>query len=114
MTDNELQRFARLIYQGIYQDFALRHLSGNLMNTLQITAGPNEVKVIIPAVRYDWGAWNKQKAIIYTPEEGSYAESVDIGGGFSRTHQNYADRAIFAAINQLMNERNQQWSIQVY
>lgn len=114
MTDNELQRFAQMIYQGIYQDFAIRHLSGNLMGTMRIEAGPNEVRISVPAVRYDWKSWNKEKSIVYRPELGSYAEAVDVYGGFSKTHQNYADRAIFAAIRTAMGERGEEWSIQIY
>lgn len=90
------------IRNAIYQDFAIRHVSGNLMNTLEVIFDEDVVKVRVPAVRYDQKEWNKNKAIIPQPQEGSYANEVDISGGYSRTHQSYADRAIGIAISEVM------------
>ena len=98
-----LQRqLAIAVQSNVYQDFALRHLSGNLMTTMRIEYGEDDAKVVIPAVRYDLKEWKRTKAIIYTPEKGSYANAVDIYGGFSKTHQNYADRAVFGALRSVL------------
>lgn len=98
-----LQRqLAQAIRQNIYQDFAERHVTGNLMNTIEVIYGEDEVRVRVPAVRYDQKEWSKSKAIILLPHEGSYANQVDVTGGWSRTHQNYADMAITSALNSVL------------
>ena len=109
-----LQRqLAIAIDRNIYEDFALRHLSGNLMNTLQITYGEDDASVRVPAVRYDLKEYKSRGVIILHPEWGSYADKVDKTGGFSGTHQNYADRAIFKAVRETLSLSDLSYDIEV-
>lgn len=108
------KEIAQAIRNNIYEDFALRHLSGNLMNTIEIIHNEEDARVRVPAIRYDLKEWNRSETIIYTPQEGSYANAVDIHGGFSRTHQNYADRAIIKAVREVCAFGDLAYDIEVY
>ena len=106
------RQLAQAVRSNVYQDFALRHLSGNLMGTMEVVYGDEDAKVRIPAVRYDLKRWNKDKVIVYEPWRGSYAASVDVYGGFSKTHQQYAERAVIAAIRQVMGMSDMRYDIE--
>lgn len=99
------------ISRYIKKDFAKVFLSGNLKNTVWVehvnevpsNVSPQHLKIHvthIPAVRYDIGRYKKEGVIAYTPEKGSYAQEVDVYGGFSQKHKNYAENAIEKAIKE--------------
>lgn len=114
MTTALQKQVAQSIRNDIYQDFSLRHLSGNLMDTIRIVHNEDDAQVVVPAIRYDLKEWNKREVIIFTPQEGSYANAVDIYGGFSRTHQNYVDRAIMGTIRSVCSMNDMNYDIEVY
>lgn len=105
-------QMAQAVYAGIYQDFLLRHLSGNLMGTMEIVYTEEDAKVRVPAVRYDLKKWNKDKIVVSQPWRGSYASAVNDTGGFSRTHQEYAERACIAAVRQVMGLNGLEYTIE--
>lgn len=98
----DLHLLADLIYRQVMADFEEIHLSGNLKNTMQVTRDFGKsgewFKVTIPAVRYDIDIYRERKVVVYTPEEGSYAEDVNRKGGFSGYHRGYVEKSIYRAI----------------
>lgn len=114
MITQTQKSIAQAIKNYIYEDFALRHVSGNLMNTLEIIHNEDNAQVRVPAVHYDHKEWKKNQTIIYTPQEGSYANQVDITGGWSRTHQSYIDRAIMASVREVCALSDLSYDIEVY
>ena len=63
-------------------------LSQNLINTINVYQTDNGWAIDIPAECYDISLYNK-KGIIVKTGKGSYAQSVDKSGGFSKTHKNF-------------------------
>lgn len=114
MTTAIQRQLAEAIKTSIYDEFTQKHLSGNLMSTMAIAENEDDVQLRIPAVRYDLKEWNKNKAVVYHQEWGSYANAVDISGGFSRTHQSYVDRAITKSIYQVVGMLGLDFETEVY
>lgn len=107
-----LRQAASAALQLVYQDFAMRHLSGNLMRTLELSYTDEWARLRIPAVSYDLGKWGREKVVVYEPWRGSYAEKVNVGGGFSHTHQQYAERAAIGAVRVTMGANEMRYSIE--
>lgn len=109
LNKGELNEIADEIASGIVKrvqmDFEAVHLTGNLAATTTASrVSPNEVKVSIPAVRYNLSAFKKLGVIEYQPEKGSYASTVNRTGGYSKTHTNYVTYSvIYGCVNALMN-----------
>ena len=102
VSANDVHLLADLIDEGIQADFMQIHLSRNLMETIKIAVTPTGFEVIIPAEMYDIDKWLKQKVIVYKGT-GSYADDVDISGGWSGAHKGYIDNAINSAIYRWLN-----------
>lgn len=100
----DLLDLARKIEANLKKEFELVHLSGNLMNTIQIIPSENGFYVDIPADMYDLQTWFDKGVIVYTGD-GSYAEEVNKVGGFSKTHTGYVEYAIKTAINEFLKEK---------
>ena len=98
-----LQKLAEKIKEKIRNDFKEVHLSQNLMNTISISSTPTGFLVDIPAEIYDLAKYYKEGVIIYTGA-GSYAEDVDINGGFSGKHKDYIERAILESVSEWVAE----------
>lgn len=100
-TSEESKRaLANFIAQRIVDDFEFVHFSGNLANTIRIENDKGKIRVIVPAVKYDLGAFKSRGVIIYQEEQGSYAEKVNKKGGFSKKHKGYVERAIGEGIEE--------------
>lgn len=110
VSANDVQLLADLIDDGIQADFMLIHLSANLMETIEIEVTPIGFNVIIPAEMYDIDLWMKKGAIVYKGT-GSYADEVDISGGWSGSHIGYVDRAIDSAIIRWLNILGTKYSL---
>ena len=98
-----LQKLAEKIKEKIRNDFKEVHLSQNLMNTISISSTPTGFLIDIPAEIYDLAKYYKEGVIVYTGA-GSYAEDVDINGGFSGKHKDYIERAILESVNEWLAE----------
>lgn len=111
MNTNNLELVKELalwIQANIQQEFADVHLSKNLMNTITIEKTDKGYRLTIPAQKYDIDKYRKEKVIIYTGK-GSYADEVDIVGGFSRKHKGYVDESIDLAIALWQHQVKNKW-----
>ena len=104
------------IKKSIKDDFKEIHLSGNLAKTTwseevvrlhassfwdrDFSKGKKVAMVHIPAVRYDLSKYAKERVIEYQPERGSYAQAVNVTGGFNlmHYHRGYVEDAIIDSI----------------
>lgn len=92
-----LEQLAHIIIKNIKEEFAIKHLSKNLMNTLKVeSGGENIVKVHIPAEIYDIAEYKSKKIIKYTGK-GSYASDLDKK---SKNHTGYIDKVINKSIQE--------------
>lgn len=119
ITEVFYRKFITETKRNIKRDFRKIHLSGNLMDTITVEwfssqrdhiifglVDPGEflekpVKVAIvhiPAVRYDLKRYREDMVVIHHPEWGSYAQEVNITGGFSGKHVGYVENAIYQAL----------------
>lgn len=80
-----------------------KFITRNLINTITIEKTETGFKLNIPARMYSFKEWNKNKAIV-PYGNGSYAQRVNVTGGFSGVHKNYVERAIDKAINRWLRE----------
>ena len=99
----DLLDLAKKIEENLKKEFELVHLSGNLMDTIEIIPSENGFYVDIPAEIYDIQNWYNNGLIVYTGD-GSYAEEVDVQGGFSGKHKEYIERAILESIREWLVE----------
>ena len=106
MEDYKKEQLANLIVECIKQDFEVKFLSQNLINTINVYQKEDETFVIeIPAVMYDLKVFKKKGVVIHN-NYGSYASRIDSTGGFSGQHKDYINRSISKAIDLWMKENN--------
>lgn len=100
------QALAEKIIFYIKQEFAQIYFSHSLADTVKIDVDDDgKVTVEIPAPVYDIDLYKKKKQLVYKGT-GSYAEEVNVKGGFSGKHVGYAERAVSRAISDWMKENN--------
>lgn len=97
-------KLAKIIIQNLKAEFDKVHLSGNLANTITIKQyqninGDSGFDIEIPAQIYDVVLYRKKGVVVYTGK-GSYANAVDVTGGYSGLHTNYVDNCIRKSISQ--------------
>ncbi len=110
LTQDDLNELATIFLKNIQEEFALKHLSGNLVGSLQLVAEKDSVKIIIPAQTYDMYAYVKQ-GIIIPNSSGSYASELDINGSkiFGHqisNHKGYIDKIINQSIEEWVSIKN--------
>lgn len=106
----------RNITKNLKENFKKVYLTHNLARTINteipkstnalyiyesVGIGLPPMKILtihIPAVRYDLDKWYEDHTIVHTPEKGSYAQEVNIKGGFSGLHKGYVEQAIISSI----------------
>ena len=96
ITEQDLQELARLIVLNIKEEFAIKHLSKNLINTIRIENMGETVNIHIPARVYDMLEYKRNKVIKYTGND-SYASSLDEQ---SKNHTGYVNKALDKALQQ--------------
>lgn len=100
------EQLARLIVEQIKEEFKIKHLSLNLVNTIKVYSGvEGSWFVEIPAEMYDFKIFRKSGAVVPIGK-GSYASKIDNTGGFSGTHKDYIDRCINKAIQIWLKQNN--------
>lgn len=115
MGEKELQLLADIIVRRLKEEFSLKKLSGNLVNTITVESYGNEVKINIPAQTYNMLKYQEKGVVIHTGN-GSYASKLDeIGSEFyvypqgtrkgshlvkPHNHIGYVDRVINGAIQE--------------
>lgn len=105
MTDGELLVLVNFIKNRIRENFETIHLSENLINTIEVRRTTLGFEIDIPAEMYDIPRFESEGVIVYTGE-GSYAQEVDIVGGFSKKHKNYVEKAIQEGIDDFVKSKN--------
>lgn len=105
MNDRLLEDLALMIQEHIINGFKEKHLTMNLMNTIKVRKTEKGYEVDIPAELYDLKKWNEDKVVVYTGK-GSYAQRVDITGGFSKKHKAYIEYAIEESIQSWVKKNN--------
>lgn len=109
----ELQKLADIIVLKLKEEFQIKHLSKNLINTIKITNEGNQIQIEIPAQTYNMLLYQTKGVIVHT-SHGSYASKLDLEGSSfmiyrtdsrkksfrisPRNHIGYIDKAINSAI----------------
>ena len=96
ITEQDLQELARLIVLNIKEEFAIKHLSKNLVNTIKIENMGDTVNIHILARVYDMLEYKRTKVIKYVGNK-SYASKLDEQ---SKNHTGYVNRALDKALTQ--------------
>jgi len=111
---------ARIIVEEIKNEFAIKHLSKNLMDTIKVIGEGNDVRIEIPARTYNMLKFQEEGVIVYT-SHGSYASKLDergsqfnaYRGGQGRTgqvrvspgnHKGYIDSVISKSLQRFAAE----------
>lgn len=106
----DLEILANILVNKIEEEFAIKHMSGNLTNTIEVLASQDKIEVVIPAQVYDMLLYQKKGVIVHTGNE-SYASELDKEGSsiviYSHgketnialhNHKGYIDKVINDAI----------------
>lgn len=110
VSANEARTLLVFIKEEIEKNFKYTHLSENLINTMEIKLTETGFELIIPASMYDLDKFINSGVVVYTGE-GSYAEAVNISGGFSGKHKGYVEAAIDAAITRWTNAMSDKYKM---
>lgn len=113
--EKELQELAETIVKKLKEEFKLKHLSGNLINTIKIENYGGEIKINIPAQTYNMLLYQTKGVVVHT-SHGSYASKLDEEGSkFYKypngtrkgskmvkpgNHKGYVDRIINSALQE--------------
>ena len=76
MGEKELKMLSEIIIRKIKEEFAIKHLSGNLVNTIVVEELGNEIKINIPAQTYNMLLYQSKGVVVHTAH-GSYASKLD-------------------------------------
>lgn len=114
---NELQLLSSLIIKNLKEEFAIKHLSKNLINTIKIENSDNEIKIYIPAQTYNMLEYKRNKVVVYT-SHGSYASRIDEDGTSFMIYRGDTKKRSFryhttnhiGYINRVIDKSIQEWS----
>ena len=116
LTAEFCKNFVKYTQKSVKDNFKNVYVTHNLRDTMyseevlplsyytfelnDLTKGLEVAKVCIPAVRYDIKRWEEDMVIVHIPEKGSYANEVNVTGGWSpkKVHTGYVENAIAEAI----------------
>ena len=113
----DAELLVKLIVKNIKEEFAIKHLSGNLARTIKVyRTGDNEFAIHIPAQTYNMLEFQKHGVVIYNGQ-GSYASKIDNQGSqfliypqegrkgsfriYPGNHQGYINKVINRSIMEL-------------
>ena len=110
LTQEDLDELTLILIKNIQEEFDGKHLSGNLVNTLEVVAEKDSIKVIIPAQVYDVLLYLNQ-GVVVPKGTGSYASSLDeygssIGNRKIGNHKGYIDKIINKSIEEWTGKKN--------
>lgn len=83
VADEDVLLFANLLVEYIKEDFEDKHLSKNLINTIQIEKTNDGMAVIIPAEKYNMPLFLRE-GVVVSSGTGSYASSLNETGSIIR------------------------------
>jgi hypothetical protein len=115
MGEKELSLLASIIVKNLREEFSVKHLSKNLINTIVVEEMAGEINIRIPAQTYNMLLYQEKGVVVHT-SHGSYASKLDEEGssfmvypngerkGSHRispgNHKGYIDKVISAAIRE--------------
>lgn len=79
VSKEDLRKLAMLFENNIKEEFATKHLSGNLMNSIEVIEGEDYFQIVIPAKIYNFYQFQKTGVVI-PRGMGSYASKLDTQG----------------------------------
>ena len=113
ISKKDLELLAKIIIANLQEEFALKKLSGNLINTIKVENYRNSIKIHIPAETYNMLLYQQKGVIVHT-SHGSYASKLDEEGSSffiynegqrkgsfrisPRNHKGYVDQIINKSI----------------
>jgi len=113
--EKELQKLAEIIVKNLKEEFSIKHLSKNLINTIVVESASDEVKIHIPAQTYNMLLYQSKGVVVHT-SHGSYASKLDEEGSSfmdypngerkgskrisPRNHKGYIDKVINRSIHE--------------
>jgi len=77
--EKELQKLAEIIIKNLKEEFSVKHLSKNLVNTITVEMASDEIKIHIPAQTYNMLLYQSKGVVVHT-SHGSYASKLDEEG----------------------------------
>ena len=117
MGEAELEMLASIIVRKIKEEFSLKHLSGNLTNTITVEMLGDEIKINIPAQTYNMLKYLEKGVVIHT-SHGSYASKLDEEGstfmvypeGSRKGSHRINPRNHIGYIDRVINESIREWT----
>lgn len=116
MGEKELAMLANIIIRMLNEEFKNKHLSGNLINTIEIEMGGDEINIRIPAQTYNMLKFQEKGVVIHT-SHGSYASKLDEEGSSFMVYPNgekkgshrVSPRNHIGYIDKIINGAIQEW-----
>lgn len=110
ISNYDLKLIAEYIASSIRDDFEVVHLSRNLADTLKVINDGNKFKVDIKADRYNVAEYRRSGTIVYN-HQGSYAQKVNVSGGYSKKHIGYVEESILRGITRYVNSTGKEGAV---
>ena len=110
ISSYDLALIATYLYAELKDEFETIHLSMNLSDSIKIYHIGDSYRVYIDADRYNVAEYRRSGTIVHTGK-GSYAQAVDIKGGFSKKHISYVEKAIMNAIERYIYSTNKEGAV---
>lgn len=117
LSHKDLEEITWIILDKIKAEFETKHMSGNLVNTIEVQNGPDGISIVIPARTYNMLMFQTKGVVIHT-SHGSYASKLDKEGsqfyvypngtrkGSKRVkpgnHKGFIDKVVDEAVNEWM------------
>lgn len=117
MARNYADELGLCIYKALKKEFGEKHLSGNLLNTIEIISTTDGDYVIrIPAQTYNMLLYQEKGVVIHT-NHGSYAKKLDKEGSSFMVYPNGQRKGSYRVsprnhkgfVNKIINEAIQEW-----
>ena len=117
VSHTQFEALALIILRKLQEEFAVKHLSKNLINTVMIEVIGDEIKIHIPAQTYNMLEYKRTGAVVHT-SHGSYASKLDEEGSSFMTYPNDTRKGSFKTkpgnhkgyINKIINSAIREWN----
>ena len=117
LTYTDLEELAQTIIEKLKKEFEIKHMSGNLINTIEIHTTPDTIAIRIPARTYNMLLFQTKGVVVHYGNN-SYASKLDDEGSSFMTyptgtrkgakrvspgnHKGYVDKVINEAVDEWM------------
>lgn len=114
--EKELKKLAEIIIKNLKEEFSVKHLSKNLINTIVVESANDEIKIHIPAQTYNMLLYQTKGVVVHT-SHGSYASKLDEEGssfidypnGQRKGSKRISPRNHKGYINEVINKSIREW-----